>query len=232
MKNIFLAIFIAIIAIGFLSAESFSNVVDQNDILITTKQPDTLWTWLTEALPVFSGVIALVGVLFTAVLTFWAAKRNAYMSLIVAERAKWVNELRDDIAEILSMFSKEFVKTVVHGNAQSSKDDKLKELRPALDDTFIKNAEFLITKISLQLLSETDCLKTKQLNEALNKLPTECVRYPRTEYRAIEKEVVECSRYILHREWSRIDLEVKGSVMSWLTGRSKKYNEKYGVLDI
>lgn len=236
MKGILLAVVITIIATGFLSFESFSSVDNQGDIINNAasgaNSTDSGWAWLTKALPQLSSALTLVGVVFAAVLTFWSAKRNAYMTLIVSERAKWLNEIRNNVAELLSLLSKEYVKTVVHGINQGSKLEGDREARPDLDEAFIQNAEFLIAKINLQLLSDSNCPQTAKLSDALNKLVTECVRYRGSQYRFIEKEVFDLTRFILRREWSRIDIEVRGVFISWLTGRALKHDNKYGKQDI
>ena len=55
-----------------------------------------------EEIALSVGLIALGGVLVTAILNWLATSRSKYVETITTERIKWVGELRSDFSEFLS----------------------------------------------------------------------------------------------------------------------------------
>lgn len=234
MKGIFLAVVIALIASGFQSTETFSSVVDQvanvtgQDVKVSVvpakaDESKSIFFSFLKTLSESSAFIAFIGVAFTAVLTFWSSRRNSYMTLIVAERAKMLNELRNDLATLLSVLSNEYVRTVKHLNCSTSK--------PEISEEVIIKAEFLLNKVRLQLVFENNCPKYSRLNKNLNMLPGLSEVFAGGKFRNVEKEIAEDASFLLSREWSRIEIDVKGSLYSLITRRRQRHNEKYEKKD-
>ncbi|MCF7646920.1 hypothetical protein KQ944_18150 [Bacillus subtilis] len=166
---------------------------------------------MEEAFKNTAAVIAFIGVIFTAVLTFWSSRRNSYMTIIVAEQAKWLNELRTDFANLLSELSSIHVKHVTKKYIE--KDSKIEI------EIDVKKVEYLINIIYLKLNNEQNNIAVTELKNLVNSLPSATQAADPLMYRRVEKEVLNLANFILNDGWSLIDIEVKGVMWSWLSAR-------------
>jgi hypothetical protein len=52
---------------------------------------------------IIAAAIAFIGVLFSAAISFTVARRSNYLTSVTAERSKWIDKLRTNIAELLGL---------------------------------------------------------------------------------------------------------------------------------
>ena len=55
-----------------------------------------------NAVAIFTAVVALAGVIVTAVVSLSIARRSTYLSTVTVERSKWIEKLRNNISRLIS----------------------------------------------------------------------------------------------------------------------------------
>lgn len=161
--------------------------------------------------PITAAFIALCGVLITALVAYTASKRSAYISAVTAERSKWIDKLRGNIADLLGLCS------AIHTLSPMKSLDKQRE------------ADRLIALIKLQLNPNDESGIDRNLLVHLKRL-YESAEGRGAPYRVEEDRFVRHCQFLLKEEWEKVKSEAKGVVVSFLTGsgrRMKRRHDRY-----
>lgn len=122
-------------------------------------------------------------VFFSAFSAFVTGRRSVYISSVTAERSKWIEKLRSNIAELLQVCA------AINNETQTSQ---------AYDEKRNK-ADGLISLISLQLNPADEGGIDKNLIAYLRIL-VEATEKPGDEFRKEEKKLVRHSQFMLKEE--------------------------------
>ena len=171
---------------------------------------DAILKYFTENpqfVPVATAAIALIGVFLSAFVSAFVAnvvsKRSAYITSVTAERSKWIDKLRSNIAELLGVCG------AIHLSSSDKTSDKALEKR--------QNADRLIALITLQLNPNDK----SGIDQNLIKLLPELVKSSEKDdnsYRVFEQSFVRHAQFLLKEEWEKVKTEAKGTFWAWLTG--------------
>jgi hypothetical protein len=171
---------------------------------------DAILKYFTENpqfVPIATAAIALIGVFLSAFVSAFVAnvvsKRSAYITAVTAERSKWIDKLRSNIAELLGVCG------AIHLSSSDKTSDKALEKR--------QNADRLIALITLQLNPNDK----SGIDQNLIKLLPELVKSSEKDdnsYRVFEQRFVRHAQFLLKEEWEKVKTEAKGTFWAWLTG--------------
>lgn len=160
-------------------------------------------------------IIALCGVLITALVAYTASRRAAYISSVTAERSKWIDKLRGNIADLLGVCSAISMEENVRYSPNHQQADRL------------------IALITLQLNPNDESGIDRNLLVHMKRL-VDSAQGRGSPFRTEEKRFVRHCQFLLKEEWEKVKSEAKGAVMARLTGsqkgiesRNKKYREFY-----
>mgnify|MGYP003109929006 CR=1 FL=1 len=173
-----------------------------------------LFTWVKAnpgaAATIGAAIIAVCGVILSAFSAFVTGRRSVYISSVTAERSKWIEKLRSNIAELLQVCA------AINNDRQCSKsyDDKRNK------------ADGLIALISLQLNPADKDGIDKNLIAHL-KILVEATEKPGAEFRKEEKKFVRHSQFMLKEEWEKVKTEARGWIAKlWDNVQGKKCARK------
>jgi hypothetical protein len=157
------------------------------------------WKALTDPahIPVTVGVIAFTGVLLSALVSAIVARRGSYITAVTAERSKWIDRLRTNIAELLGALG--------HVHTKLSVDGAYRKEKEYFED--LKTIDTLIATITLQLNPrgsvDTNIIKL------LERMPGEVDSSEATRYRDVERALVLHSQRLLKEEWEKVKYEAR-----------------------
>lgn len=157
-----------------------------------------------------AAIIAVCGVIFSAFSAFVTGRRSVYISSVTAERSKWIEKLRSNIAELLQVCA------AINNETQSSQtyDEKRNK------------ADGLISLISLQLNPADEDGIDKNLIAHLRVL-VDTAEKSGDEFRKEEKKFVRHSQFMLKEEWEKVKAEARGWIATlWNKFRGKKCARK------
>ena len=138
---------------------------------------------------VVAAMIALIGVVVSivvsAVISLIVARRSSYINAVTAERSKWIDKLRENIADLLGTCGALY---------RGEKQDRQK-------------ADRLIAVITMQLNPKGDIDKNiiDLLALFLEKAEKKCGNY-----KTMEKATVRHAQFLLKAEWKQVKLEAMG----------------------
>ena len=147
---------------------------------------------MTELVALFASITALVSVLLGPLVSIWVAQKQARVSVLSGNRQAWINSLRDQIAEFISVLA------VMHSANWTSRTDK------DYDDEF-KRILLLSFKVQLMLNpEEEDHKKLSDLLIAAQTTLSSAEGNNSTEGAKITCDIVPLAQSILKREWVRV----------------------------
>jgi hypothetical protein len=148
--------------------------------------------------------IALCGVIFAAFSAFVTGRRSVYISSVTAERSKWIEKLRSNIAELLQVCAAI--------NNQKENDKPYDEKR--------NQADGLISLISLQLNPADEDGIDKNLITHLRILVDAAEK--NSCFRAEEAKFIRHSQFMLKEEWEKVKSEARGWIATLWNNSQKK----------
>lgn len=158
-----------------------------------------LFAWTKDnpgaAAIISAAIIAVCGVIFSAFSAFVTGRRSVYISSVTAERSKWIEKLRSNIAELLQVCAAI--------NNETTSDKAYNENR--------NKADGLISLISLQLNPADEDGIDKNLIAHLGILVA-AADNPEGEFRKEEKKFVRHSQFMLKEEWEKVKSEARGLI--------------------
>lgn len=173
-----------------------------------------LFEWIKAnpgaAATISAAIIAVCGVIFSAFSAFVTGRRSVYISSVTAERSKWIEKLRSNIAELLQVCA------AINNEKESSQ---------AYDEKRNK-ADGLISLISLQLNPADEDGIDKNLIAHLRIL-VNATEKPKDDFRKEEKKFVRHSQFMLKEEWEKVKSEARGWIATlWNKFQGKKCDRK------
>lgn len=145
------------------------------------------------AATISAAIIALCGVIFSAFSAFLTGRRSVYISSVTAERSKWIDKLRSNLAELLQVCA------AINNEALTTRNyDKEKN-----------RADGLISLILLQLNPTDEDGIDRNLIMHIDKLFEEAQKKDGT-FRDEEKKFVRHSQFMLKEEWEKVKSEARG----------------------
>lgn len=168
-----------------------------------------------QLVPIGSAILALTGIALAAFLSafvaFTVSKRSAYLTSVTAERSKWIDKLRGNIAELLA----------VCGSINMAENDRKSDVELAKR----READRLIALITLQLNPFDKSGIDQNLIDHLPKL-VQSSESKSGRYREFERQFVQHAQFLLKEEWEKVKSEAKGTTWSWLTGEGRKRKKR------
>lgn len=167
--------------------------------------------WTKNNPTIVVAIIALCGVLISASVAFLTGRRSVYISSVTAERSKWIDKLRSNIAELLRVCAE--INNEVHKSV-------------AYDDKRNK-ADGLIALITLQLNpADKDGIDNNLIDHL--QILVKSSENRGDGFRTEEKKFVRHAQFMLKEEWETVKSEARGclaSLVYWLQG--KKCSRKH-----
>lgn len=164
-----------------------------------------------QVAPIATAIIALIGVVLSAFVAFTVSKRSAYITAVTAERSKWIDKLRGNIADLLGVCG------AIHMALPDKTSDKALTKR--------QDADRLIALITLQLNPNDKSGIDLNLIELLAKAVDSSEKDDNT-YRTFERRFVRHAQFLLKEEWEKVKSEAKGTMLAWLTGAGRKRRKR------
>lgn len=172
-----------------------------------------------QMVPGATAVIALVGVLLSAFVANMVSKRSAYITAVTAERSKWIDKLRSNIADLLGVCG------VIHTSMPLEATKKVTYLNSAEYRMNTQSADRLIALIALQLNPNDKSGIDQNLIKLLPGL-VESSEKDDEGYRVFEQRFVRHAQFLLKEEWEKVKSEAKGTFWAWLTGSGCKRRKR------
>jgi hypothetical protein len=157
-----------------------------------------------------AATVALIGVVVSGFVAFTVSKRSTYLTTVTAERSKWIDKLRGNIAELLGTCG------AIH-MPQDRTSEKAQAKR--------QDADRLIALITLQLNPDDGSGIDRKLIDLLPELVKSSERNDGT-YRPIEQRFVRHTQFLLKEEWEKVKVEAKGTTLAWLSGDGRKRQKR------
>ena len=156
-----------------------------------------------------AAAIALVGVLFSALVSALVARRGTYIATVTAERSKWIDNLRRNISQALGTAS------YLHSMIVEEGIEAIEEE----DNELLRNTAVLLATVRLQLnpLGEIDA----NIILLLRAMPA-WVRNDDDAYDNFETLLIRHSQWLLKEEWEKVKYESRG-MSRFLTEPFKRY---------
>lgn len=169
-----------------------------------------LFTWIkanpSAAATISAAVIAVCGVIFSAFSAFVTGRKSVYISSVTAERSKWIDKLRSNIAKLLQVCA-----SINNETPSSQPYDKKRN-----------EADHLISLISLQLNPADEDGIDQNLIAHLRIL-VNASRKSAEEFRKEEEKFVRHSQFMLKEEWEKVKSEARGCFAKlWTKVQGKK----------
>ena len=144
---------------------------------------------------IIAAIIAFFGVVLSALISLAISRRSSFIMAVTAERSKWIDKLRENIAELLSLFSAIYL---------------MKEKNTPEADAKREKADRLIAVITMQLNPENEI--DKNMIALLPNLIAS-VEANSDEYRGIEEEFIIHAQFLLKEEWEKVKFEAMGWIL-------------------
>jgi hypothetical protein len=141
--------------------------------------------------------IALAGVIMTGIVSLLVARRSTYLNAVTAERSKWIDKLRNNIAEMLA---------VAHELDAKLYRDRDGEFQSSHDyDKLTREAAEKIALLRLQLNPEGSIDRN-----ILSLLAALRARVGDQDYSNFERVFVRHVQSLLKEEWEKVKCEAHG----------------------
>ena len=170
--------------------------------------------WAKANPTIVVAIIALCGVLISTSVAFLTGRRSVYISSVTAERSKWIDKLRSNIAELLLVCAD--INNTPPGHGSHKYDENRNK------------ADGLIALITLQLNPADEDGIDNNLIKHLRKLvdATEVG----SDYRTEEAKFVRHAQFMLKEEWETVKSEARGwlaSLWYWVQGKRCSRKDAY-----
>jgi hypothetical protein len=139
--------------------------------------------------------IALIGVIFTAIVSFLVSRRATYLNTVTTERSKWIDKLRDNISRLIAQARAIDVLLYRSDEFQQSKEY----------DTATNKIVPTMALIRLQL--NPDGKIDKNILALMTAIQS---HVGRQDYQNLERLFVRHVQWLLKEEWEKVKFEARG----------------------
>jgi hypothetical protein len=171
-----------------------------------------MWSSLPDTTKV--ALIALCGVIISALFAWMNARKSLYVSAVTVERSKWINALRANIA----LFSGKL--RTLSFQAETNKLDEQVRL------TAVAEINGLISLIHLQInpFGEIE----QNVATMLERMPSIAEKSDGSRLRNADKLLIAHCQWLLKSEWEKVKYEVRSPLISpWLWVKAQCYLRRY-----
>jgi hypothetical protein len=151
---------------------------------------------------VFAAVVALFGAIVSAIIALLISRRTTYLTAVTAERSKWIDKLRNNIAELAGICA------YIHSKGTATGLTAYSESSPEYDELLMKieNLEALI-QLQLNPRGRID----QNIIEILQKIAHLAKMHDFRMYSA-HWLLIHHAQWLLKEEWETVKYEAAGSV--------------------
>lgn len=173
------------------------------------------------AATVGASFIALCGVVLAALVAFITGRRSVYISSVTAERSKWIEKLRTNIADLLGVCSAIHLSTPIDiaAKEQRSVGDHVPDLERR------HHADRLVALITLQLNPNDESGIDRNLIIHMRNLVGSAEKLDKS-YRVEEKKFIRHCQFLLKEEWEKVKSEARGTLKSIVSQQKRKTNSR------
>jgi hypothetical protein len=139
---------------------------------------------------VAAAIIALIGVIISVIISITISRRSSYITAVTTERSKWIDKLRENIAELLGTCG------AIRLALPDLNNDVARSNRQNLDR--------LIALITMQL-NPSNPIDANMIG--LLGLILQRVEHKDQNYRELERAFVRHAQFLLKEEWEKVKLE-------------------------
>ena len=171
-----------------------------------------MWNSLPDTTKV--ALIALCGVIVSALLAWMSGRKSLYVNAVTVERSKWINALRENIASFSGKLR------TLSFRAETKKLDDEARL------TAVAEINNLISLIHLQLnpFGEIE----QKVATILERMPMLAEKADGSQLRDADKLLIAHCQWLLKAEWDKVKYEVRSPLMRpWFWLRAKCYLHRY-----
>lgn len=144
-----------------------------------------------------SAVIAVSGVILSALVSSLISGRANYLNAVTVERSKWIERLRNNISDCIGLLG--------YLNLRMSIDPEF-DIDSEHND-LVKKIETIVATIKLQLNPNAPI--DSNIVALLGALPTLAIA-PDESYRDAERLLIRHSQFLLKEEWEKVKYEALG----------------------
>jgi hypothetical protein len=164
--------------------------------------------------PTQVALIALCGVVITALIAWLNARKALYVNAVTVERSKWINALRENIAAFSGKLRTLSFRVETHSLDEQTRMTAVAEINN------------LISLIHLQLNPHGAI--EQNIARFLERLPSLAERADGATLRREDRRFIAHSQWLLKGEWEKIKYEARGPlVRPWLLVKRQWYLLRY-----
>jgi hypothetical protein len=166
---------------------------------------------------VIAAAIALLGVVFAALISFSVSRRASYLTSVTAERAKWIDKLRTNIAELAALCVIEHYKYTQVGGDRTAYD------RSSEHAASLQRIETLAATIRLQLNPQAS------IDQNIIQILDHFYHFAeRGDYRVFDAHwlIIRHSQWLLKEEWETVKYEASGWIRRCLLTMNRRRRER------
>ena len=146
-------------------------------------------------------IIALIGAVVSGLIALVVSRRSTYLIAVTTERSKWIDKLRENIANLLEVCSEICLSAMCDKN-----DDQTENcLKAKIDPILIAKADRLIALIQMQL--NPNNIIDRDIIILLRDLPKAAEKVNRERYRGSEGVLIMHVQFLLKEEWEKVKFE-------------------------
>ncbi len=154
-----------------------------------------------------AAIIALFGVLISLIVSLYVSQKAVFINSVTVERSKWIDKLRENLAEFLRTCSSILLETDKQSPEFKEKQSK---------------ADGLIALIKLQLNPNDEI--DGNIIEFLGKLPEAAEKGEN--YRKLENKFIGHCQFLIKEEWEKVKSEAKNNLFGPSCDDLRKLNER------
>lgn len=170
---------------------------------------------------IVAAIIAVAGVMISALISKFISSRTLYINAVTVERSKWINKLRDNIAQCSGD-----LRTLSYKVGAAYGRIDLVPLRIDEHDALVEKINTLISLVSLQLnpFNEID----KNILTILAKMPALAGSPNGQKLRIADELLIKHSQWLLKAEWEKVKSETRGIVLRvWAKIKARWHRRRY-----
>ncbi len=165
-----------------------------------------MFDFFQNNLAITAAIFALGGVILSALVSLIISRSSLFIMAVTAERSKWIDKLRENIAELLGTCS------AIHLTKEQNTPEVIAKK---------EKADRLIALITMQLNPDNEI--DANMIALLRELPVSAEK--NGNYRKLEAKFIHHAQFLLKKEWEKVKTEAMGTIFSIFRCRLRKEKE-------
>jgi hypothetical protein len=160
---------------------------------------------------------SIAGSILLGLFTLWHSRRTIYVNAVTAERSKWIEKLRQNIAEFAGL---------THYWVASKVEDRSLERQSDESESILRQLDKLRMLIRLQLNPQGEI--DQRILRLITDIPN-LTHHPETELLVMaEEQLIAHAQWLLKAEWEKVKVESGGMIAQLLRPwRDARYLRRY-----